>query len=127
MKIVYRDGLLYTTLEIRHMGRRKMIDNVVIDTGAARTILSPDAVIDVGIKYGLGDRIVGAYGIGGMQYAFEKKVDTVKFGSFVIQNCTIDFGLIDEHGTVNGLLGLDLLVEAEVVIDFKNMLVHEAV
>lgn len=127
MKLSHREGLLFTTLEIRYMGRKKMIDNVVIDTGASRTILSPDAVIDIGIKYDLGDRIVGAYGIGGRQYAFVKKVDAVKLGSFVVETYNIDFGLIDEQGIINGLLGLDLLMEAGVVVDFKNLFVYESV
>lgn len=113
MRIIYRDGLLFTTLEIRYGGRIKTVENVVIDTGAARTVISPDAVVDIDIKYGLGDRIVGAYGIGGRQYAFEKQVDSVKFGPFCTGSCNIDFGMIDPEGSINGLLGLDLLWRSE--------------
>lgn len=126
MKIIHQDGLLFTTLEIKYQGKKKMIKKIVIDTGV-QTIISPDAVFDIGIKYGLGDRIVGAYGIGGRQYAFEKQVEAVRFDSFSIGPCNIDFGLIDTEGNINGLLGLDLLMEAGVVIDFKNLMIYEAI
>ena len=49
MNIEYRDGLIFTSIEIGFRGFSKIIDNVVIDTGAAETIISPDAVDDIGI------------------------------------------------------------------------------
>ena len=127
MKITFRDGLLFTSLEVLFRGRKKTVENVVIDTGAARTVIAPDAVTDIGLRYGLGDRIVGAYGIGGQQYAYEKRVDGVRFGSFSVGSCNIDFGMIDPKGNINGLLGLDLLMEIGVVIDLKNLLFYEGI
>ncbi len=38
MQIEYRDGLLFTLIEIVYRGRSKLIDNMVIDTGAAKNI-----------------------------------------------------------------------------------------
>ena len=38
MKIEYRDGLLFTTIEIWYEGKSKVIDNIVIDTGASKSI-----------------------------------------------------------------------------------------
>lgn len=103
---------------------KKTVNNVVVDTGASRTVISPDVVAEIGIKYGPGDRIVGAYGIGGQQYAFEKQVDGIKFGPFRVGACNVDFGLIDPDGNINGLLGLDLLMQAGVVVDLKNLLFY---
>lgn len=54
----------------------KTINNVVIDTGAAASIISPDET---------------------------------------------DFGLIDTNGEINGLIGLDILMEVGAVIDLKNL------
>ena len=47
MKLEYRNGLLFTSIEIKHRKKSKIIDNIVIDTGAAETIISPDAVYDM--------------------------------------------------------------------------------
>jgi hypothetical protein len=33
----------------------------------------------------------------------------------------IDFGVIDPKGYINGLLGLDLLMEMRAIIDLKNL------
>lgn len=125
MRITFSEGLLFTSVKVFYQGKKTTVENVVIDTGAARTVISPDAVADIGIKYGLGDRIVGAYGIGGQQYAFEKRVEGVRFGSFSVGPRNLDFGLIDQEGKINGLLGLDLLMEVGVVIDLKNLVFYE--
>jgi len=50
MKIEYRGGLLFTSIEISYIGRSKVIDNVVIDTGASHTLLSQEIVDDIGIR-----------------------------------------------------------------------------
>lgn len=34
MKIIYRDDLIFTSVEINYKGQKKKIDNIVIDTGA---------------------------------------------------------------------------------------------
>ncbi len=95
MKLTYSDGLLFTTLTITHSGKEKLIDGVVIDTGASHTIISPDAVADIGIFMEHGDHIVTSYGIGGKQYAFVKKIDKVKFSATTVKSYQIDFGIVD--------------------------------
>ncbi|MEW6424006.1 MAG: retropepsin-like aspartic protease [Bacillota bacterium] len=107
---------------IMYRGKKQTVENVVLDTGAARTVISPDAVADLGIGLGPGDPIIAAYGIGGRQYAFVKQVDGVRFGSFSVIPCKIDFGLVDPEGKINGLLGLDLLMKVGAVIDLKNLM-----
>ncbi|MED4925116.1 aspartyl protease family protein [Anoxybacillus geothermalis] len=75
MQIEYRDGLLFTSIEIVYQGRSKVIHNMVIDTGAAKTVISQNAVEDIHLRVEMGDRIVAYYGIGGKEYAFTKKLD----------------------------------------------------
>ncbi|UOF90003.1 hypothetical protein LSG31_19375 [Fodinisporobacter ferrooxydans] len=43
MKINLVDGLLFTSLVLTHRGKSTIIENVIIDTGASRTIISIDA------------------------------------------------------------------------------------
>jgi predicted aspartyl protease len=125
MEIQYRDDLLFTSIEISYKGKSKIIDNIVIDTGAAGTIISPDAVDDIGIYAELGDRIMEYYGVGGSTHnAFIKTLDEIKLGTESSKNIEIDFGLIDTNGEINGLLGLDILMNLGVVIDLKNLNLH---
>jgi hypothetical protein len=124
MKIEFRDGLLFTSLEIKYKGRSKIIDNIVIDTGAAGSIISPDAVDDIGIYAEIGDRLIEYYGIGGSTHnAFIKNIDEIKLEDKSIENTYMDFGIIDTKGEINGLLGLDILIEIGAIIDLKNLII----
>ena len=96
MKIAYRDGLIFTSIQISYKGNSKIVNNVVIDTGAAGSIISPDAVDDIGIYAELGDRIMEYYGAGESTHnAFIKTLDEIKLGTESNKNIEIDFGLID--------------------------------
>jgi len=122
MNIEYREGLVFTSLQIEFRGFSKVIDNVVIDTGAAETIISPDAVDDIGIIAEQDDSVNSYYGVGGsLHNFFSKKVDKVCFGKVNMIDIKVDFGVIDLSGHINGLLGLDLLMKVGAVIDLKNL------
>jgi hypothetical protein len=73
MELKYHEGLLFTSIEIKFRGKVKVIDNIVLDTGAAETIISPDAVEDIGIIAELEDNINSYYGIGGSIHNFFTK------------------------------------------------------
>lgn len=49
MQLYYRNGLLFTLIYITFRGKSKKIDNVVLDTGACESIISPDIISDLGI------------------------------------------------------------------------------
>ena len=41
--------------------------------------------------------------------------------SIMGKDIEVDFGVIDENGNINGLIGLDVLLELGVSIDLKNL------
>jgi hypothetical protein len=43
-------------------------------------------------------------------------IETVK-----LQQIKLDFGMIDPKGKINGLLGLDLLIQMNAIIDLKRL------
>lgn len=121
MNIQYKNGLLYTSVKICYQGRTKLIDNIVIDTGASESILSPDIVYDLEIYPEEDDEIVTFVGVGGSEHhSFSKKIDAIEIGKFSVTDVKIDFGIIDLEGRINGLLGLDILIEMGAVIDLKE-------
>jgi len=122
MNMKFQDGLLFTSIQIYFRGRTKVIENIVIDTGAAETIISPDAVEDIGIFAELEDSVNSFYGVGGsLHNFFSKNVEKVKLGEVSLEEVKMDFGVIDPKGTINGLLGLDLLMKLGAVIDLKRL------
>ena len=121
MNIRYDNGLLFIDIKISYLGKSKLIKNVVIDTGASHTIISPDIVSSIGISASPLDKFITMYGIGGEHYAYRKKIDSISICGMDLKDIEIDFGVIDENGNINGLIGLDVLLELGVSIDLKNL------
>lgn len=70
------------------------------------------------------DEINSFYGIGGsMHYFFSKHVDMIRFGACSLESPKMDFGVIDPSGAINGLLGLDFLMQVKAVIDLGKLTV----
>ncbi|KAB3530932.1 aspartyl protease [Alkaliphilus pronyensis] len=122
MKLEFRDGLIFTSIQVVYKGRTMVIKNVVIDTGAAETIISPDVVEELGVIAEPTDKINSFYGVGGsLHNFFTKMVDEIILDKKKLSNIKVDFGIIDPRGCINGLLGLDLLMKIGVVIDLKEL------
>ncbi len=50
-------------------GNSKVIENMVVDTGAARTLISQDVVEDIDLRVDFHDKIVTYFGVGGKEHA----------------------------------------------------------
>ncbi|WP_151735390.1 hypothetical protein [Paenibacillus tengchongensis] len=109
MRIDYVDGLLQTSLTLNYKGQALTIDKLVIDTGASHTLLSADAVADVGVFFENGDEI-----------------ESVQLGDINIENVKLDVGSLHEKLAINGLLGLDLLMKANIVLDLAELVMYSA-
>lgn len=122
MKIEFQDGLLFTSIQISFCGSTKVIENMVIDTGAVESIISLDAVEEIGIFAEPEDSVNSFYGVGGSLHSFfSKNVDEITLGHIILNETKMDFGVIDPKGDINGLLGLDLLMKLGAVIDLKRL------
>ncbi|MFD0678189.1 MULTISPECIES: retroviral-like aspartic protease family protein [unclassified Paenibacillus] len=120
--IEFRDGLVFTSMKVFFRGKSIVIENIVVDTGAAETIISPDVVEEIGIFAELDDYVHSFYGVGGsLHNFFTKQVEAVNLGSVSLSKVKLDFGVIDPQGNINGLLGLDILMKLNAVIDLKNL------
>lgn len=127
MRIDLIDNLLQTSMTIYYKGRSMTIDNLVIDTGAAHSLLSSDIASQIDIKFVNGDKLVRSFGIGGDDYSFRKQVDRIQLGSLVLNDVSIDFGIFHEDiDHINGLIGLDILKSGDMIIDLKQMKMYPA-
>ncbi|WP_325034775.1 aspartyl protease family protein [Lentibacillus sp. Marseille-P4043] len=50
MKIKHKYGLLLVDITLTFNGNSKVIENMVVDTGAARTLIAQDIVEDIGLQ-----------------------------------------------------------------------------
>ena len=121
MKLRYEHGLLFTDISIEYNGKIVIVNDVVLNTGAAHTIIDPDAAHEAGIKAEAGDKFITMYGIGGEHYAYRKNIDCIEIGDGKLNNISLDFGIIDEEGIINGLLGLDVLMRLGIKINLDRL------
>lgn len=112
--------LLEVEMTISYKGKKKTIDKLVVDTGAAHTLISSDIVEEIGLYFENGDLLVSSYGIGGEEYSFRKPVDFIKLGNYEIPYMNLDFGNLDNWG-INGLIGLDILMNGQFIIDLGKL------
>lgn len=124
-KIQIKNGLLYTSIKLVHEGNYIIIDDVIIDTGAFHTIITTDFLDDMGAKFSNEDKLIEASGYGGTSsYAVRKRIDSIDCNGIKLHNFKIDFGEIDPNEKVNGLLGLDFLREAGIIIDLIDLVIY---
>lgn len=119
MRIEKKHGLLVASMTITFRGSSKTICDLVIDTGAAHSIISLDEVEEIGIAGEIGDEIVYMHGIGCTEQSLRKRVDRIVFDSLLLENAHLDFWDFSSHGGIHGLIGLDILEAGEFVIDTK--------
>ncbi|GAX88440.1 aspartyl protease family protein [Effusibacillus lacus] len=124
MKIDLVNHLLHTSLIITYGGRTESIDRLVVDTGAAQTLISSDAVFDLGI-FATDAEITTMYGIGGEDYAFRKMIDRIQFDGFEADEFYLDFGYFNKDYGINGIIGLDILLSGRFVIDLVDMDIYQ--
>jgi len=122
VKIELKNGLLYTSIELKHEGKNIIVNDVIIDTGAFHTIISPNFLEELQAEFADDDMLIEAYGYGGASsYAVRKRIDTISCDDITLSDFKIDFGEIDPDEKVNGLLGLDFFMKAQIVLDIAEL------
>ena len=102
MNLELRGGLLYASLSIVYQDRSQTVDNIILDTGAARSLIDRSAVDSLNLITDGDDIIVTMAGIGGNDYAVRKQIDSLKFASHTIRFPYLDFGNLDSHPGIDG-------------------------
>jgi len=124
-RLQLKDGLLYTSIKLRHEEKCIIVDDVTIDTGAFHTIIAPDCLEKLDVAFSDEDELIKASGYGGtVSYSVRKKIDSIECGSIKINDIKIDFGEIDPNERVNGLIGLDFLRKAGVILDLVDLVMY---
>ena len=125
-KLQLKDGLLYTSITLRHEGKYIVVDDVIIDTGAFHTIIAPNYLEDLDVAFCDEDELVKASGYGGtVSYSVRKKMASIECEDIMINDIKIDFGEIDPNERVNGLIGLDFLRKAGVMLDLVDLVMYK--
>lgn len=122
----FKDGLLYTSIILKHGEKSVLVDDVIIDTGAFHTIISTDYLEKMDVEFSEDDELVKASGYGGtVCYSVRKRIDSIQCDDLSVKDIKLDFGEIDPNERVNGLIGLDFLRKAGVIIDLVDLVMYK--
>lgn len=126
MKIRLRDGLPYVTASLAYQGQQLSFRNVLLDTGSAGAIFSTDRVLAIGLTYEPDDRVQRIRGVGGTEFVFTKRVDCLVVGELQVNDFQIEVGAMDYGFDIDGIIGLNFLIQVGAIIDLAKLEVYLA-
>ena len=121
MNIRIVNGLPYSCATICYQQQCIELENVLIDTGSASTIFSVDKMLVLGLEYAADDAVHRIHGVGGSEFVFSKRVNSLFLDELVCTNFEIEVGAMNYGFELDGIVGVDFLVQVGAVIDLSRM------
>ena len=116
IKLHYFNQLLFCKLDCKLNNEDLHLDNVLIDTGSATTLINADY-----INFDGTDTVQEAYGIGGSEKILNKQFSDLQINEFTLNNISISVGDMDYGLNIDMLLGLDLLKSLNAIVNLDTM------
>ena len=121
MKMNLEYGIPFIEIKIINNDKEVTVKNVLIDTGAASSILSSDIALAMGLAPSPTDVINRVRGVGGYEYVYEKSIDKIRIEDIELNNFKIEVGDMDYGFNINAILGTDFLIASRAVIDMESL------
>ena len=121
MKLTLRDNLPFVAVQVAFGGKTVEIAQVLVDTGSATTIFAVDALAHIGVVPLPDDDIHVIQGVGGSEVVFGRRLDFVQVDTHKAINFTVEVGGMDYGFDINGILGMDFLLQTEALLDMKQL------
>jgi len=119
MKLLMRYNLPFIKIKVGYRNLSIDIPNILLDTGSATTILNADILYSIGVKPEANDTTSQIVGIGGEESVYHKIIDFIQLDNKLLYDFKIDVGILDYGFEIDGILGMDFLLEANAIIDLK--------
>jgi hypothetical protein len=121
MKIRLEGGLPFVSAILRYADRELSLEQVLLDTGSGGSVFAADDVSRLGLVPEPEDPIQRIRGVGGTEYVFAKQLDALLLGRVQINAFKIQVGALNYGFHIQGILGMDFLLQAGTVIDLKKL------
>ena len=116
INLKFKNSLLFCELDININGQLLHLNNVLIDTGSATTLINSDYVSLDG-----SEEFINIYGVGGYEAVLHKHFNTIIINDISINDTIISVGELDYGIDIDMLLGLDLLQKLNANLNIKDM------
>ncbi len=121
MRIRIDSKLPIITVDLHHQNKSLKLDNVILDTGSAGSIFKIKKVAQIALKPEPADKVRQIIGIGGSEFVYVKKVDKLNVGKLHATQFNIEIGTMDYGIEIDGIIGMDFLIQTAAVIDLKTL------
>lgn len=121
MKIRLCEGLLYVTATIEYHGKQLQLRKVLLDTGSVGTLFAIDRLLMLGLEYEPDDRVHRIRGVGGVEFVFTKRLDRLSLDELAVSNFEIEVGAMDYGFEIDGIIGIDFLLEVGAMINLATL------
>lgn len=108
------------SVTLRHKGREITMPEVLLDTGSTGSVFSSDVAAEIGISAEPMDILHRIRGVGGTEFVFAKKIDSVAVGDVSVENFEVQLGTMDYGFPLQGIIGTDFLIETRATIDMGS-------
>src|SRR5437867_9492304 len=109
VQLISRHELVYVTATLTYRETTVELPDVLIDTGAASTVINADLAADAGIFLAPNDQLRRLRGVGGHEYVFMRQVDRFEVGGHGLDRFAVEIGEMDYGFEFGGILGMDFL------------------
>ena len=121
MRIRIREGLPFITVALVYRGKQVDFKEVLIDTGSAGSVFSVDKVASIGLVAEPYDPIRQIRGVGGFEFVFARRIDSLVVGDLEVEDFEVEIGLMDYGFEIEGIIGMDFLTRSGVIIDLAQL------
>jgi predicted aspartyl protease len=121
MQLTLKDDLPFVTLNLVYRGATLVVPEVLVDTGSASTILSSNQVARVALIPEPADILHTVRGVGGSEAVFTRRVDRLQVDSHAVEHFEIEIGGMEYGFAINGILGMDYLMQVGAIINLSTL------
>ncbi len=121
MPLILKNNLLFTTISIDYQGKTLTLNKILIDTGSTTTLLAADQVKKINIVPMLSDKLRVIRGVGGREVVFSRVLESLRLDDYQLKPFEVEVGEMDYGFDLNGILGMNFLIQAGAIIDLKQL------
>ena len=118
------ENLAFVEIVINYRNQELSLKNVLVDTGSAGTIFAADRLLAIGLLYEDNDTVDRIRGVGGSEWVFIKKIESLKLGTLLLSNFAIEVGAMNYGFDIDGIIGMDFLTKVGATIDLKHLEIY---
>lgn len=116
INLEFKHSLLFCKLDITIGNNILHLNNVLIDTGSATTLINSDYIFLDG-----SEKFINIYGVGGYEAVLNKHFDQIIISETQLNDVELSVGELDYGIDIDMLIGLDLLKKLNANINIKDM------